>query len=57
VDDEFEPVLDWENQGYRWVEYGEWPSPLHFGVVSILKDSQSVSTILKYVEKFVDDQS
>ena len=33
---EFEPLLDWETQGYAWVKYGEWPRPLHFGVETLL---------------------
>jgi len=41
VDEEFKPHLDWENQGYKWCKWGEWPSPLHFGLVSLLKDSMS----------------
>lgn len=36
VSKEFEPELDWENQGYAWVEKGEWPKPLHPGVKNIL---------------------
>jgi 8-oxo-dGTP pyrophosphatase MutT (NUDIX family) len=32
IPDEFTPHLDWETQSFRWVEPGEWPSPLHFGL-------------------------
>lgn len=32
VEDEFEPVLNWENDGFAWLEHGEWPDPLHFGL-------------------------
>ena len=45
VKDEFKPTLNWETQGYKWVEYGDWPSPLHFGLENVLKDSASVKTI------------
>lgn len=45
VDEEFTPRLDWENQGFEWCEYGEWPKPLHFGLVSLLNDSASASTM------------
>ena len=49
VDCEFTPKLDWENQGYRWVEYGDWPKPMHFGLASLIKNSgeeiqQQIST-------------
>lgn len=36
VDDEFEPELNWENDGFLWVDHGAWPSPLHFGFKSLL---------------------
>ncbi len=45
VDDEFRPVLDWETQGSRWCEWGEWPRPLHFGLVSLFNDPGSVRRI------------
>jgi 8-oxo-dGTP pyrophosphatase MutT (NUDIX family) len=32
VPEEFEPVLDWENEDFKWVLPGEWPSPLHYGL-------------------------
>jgi 8-oxo-dGTP pyrophosphatase MutT (NUDIX family) len=41
VDHEFTPRLDWENQGYKWCEFDKWPSPLHFGLVSLLNDPES----------------
>lgn len=39
VPEEFFPDLDWETQGYKWVEYGEWPEPIHFGLESLLENS------------------
>jgi 8-oxo-dGTP pyrophosphatase MutT (NUDIX family) len=39
VEDEFTPRLDWETQGYRWVEWGDWPQPLHPGVATLLSRS------------------
>lgn len=45
VPEEFTPKLDWENQGYVWCEYGDWPRPLHFGLVSLLNDAPSVEKI------------
>jgi len=49
VREEFKPRLNWESSGYKWFEANDWPSPLHPGVVKLLKDSASVSTIRKYV--------
>lgn len=34
---EFTPQLNWENQGSKWVTYGDWPEPLHFGMVELIK--------------------
>lgn len=36
VDHEFEPHLNWESQGYRWVKFGEWPEPLHPGTAEMI---------------------
>jgi 8-oxo-dGTP pyrophosphatase MutT (NUDIX family) len=42
VDQEFTPELNWETQGYEWVDFGDWPEPLHFGMQQLLSDSRSV---------------
>jgi 8-oxo-dGTP pyrophosphatase MutT (NUDIX family) len=39
VQSEFEPRLNWETQGYRWVGYGDWPSPMHFGLKALVDRS------------------
>jgi len=49
VDTEFKPVLDWETQGFRWCDYGDWPEPLHFGFVAVLRDPASVATIKRVI--------
>jgi 8-oxo-dGTP pyrophosphatase MutT (NUDIX family) len=45
VGDEFAPRLEWEAQGYRWCEFGDWPAPLHFGLAAVLADPASVATM------------
>jgi ADP-ribose pyrophosphatase YjhB (NUDIX family) len=45
VEQEFRPKLDWETQGYTWVEYGAWPSPLHPGLKAVLSDPHSVEVM------------
>lgn len=49
---EFKPNIpidsQWETQGWEWVTFGDWPSPLHFGVTSILNDTKSLEIIKKY---------
>ena len=41
VEDEFVPHLDWESQGYKWVEWGKWPKPTHFGLTGLVNDPES----------------
>ena len=48
VDSEFTPKLDWESQGYAWVEYGDWPTPLHPGLKLLLADTASINLLQKY---------
>ena len=50
IDEEFEPKLNWETQDYKWVDFGDWPQPLHFGLQSLLtKDSQKIKEIIKKI--------
>ena len=37
VDDEFEPKLNWETQGYQWVKPGQWPENLHPGLAALIQ--------------------
>jgi 8-oxo-dGTP pyrophosphatase MutT (NUDIX family) len=60
VPEEFEPRLNWENDDTAWVNFGEWPKPLHFGMNGILGDSASVNTMKKLassVERPVDESA
>lgn len=38
VPNEFQPRLDWETERAEWVEYGDWPKPVHFGLQAVLDD-------------------
>jgi 8-oxo-dGTP pyrophosphatase MutT (NUDIX family) len=51
VPDEFKPRLDWENQGFRWCEYGDWPTPAHFGLVALLNDPKSAETMQRLTQE------
>ena len=37
VVEEFIPDLNWENDSYQWIKPGEWPSPLHPGLLKVIK--------------------
>jgi 8-oxo-dGTP pyrophosphatase MutT (NUDIX family) len=45
VPNEFNPRLNWETEAFRWVRFGEWPSPLHFGLKALLSDQASIAKI------------
>lgn len=49
VQDEFDPVLDWETESYRWCDIEDLPSPLHFGLKSVLDDAPSMKKIMSVV--------
>lgn len=51
VEHEFDPVTNWETQGYRWCNYGDWPQPLHFGLLAIFNDAASVATIRRVLDE------
>lgn len=38
VENEFIPVLNEEHSGYAWVNYDQWPKPLHQGVKNSLNN-------------------
>lgn len=60
VDHEFTPKSGdahaWETQGYEWVSFGDWPSPLHFGVENLLRDPKSNKIISELSNRFTVDR-
>ena len=51
VPEEFKPLLNWENQAARWVNFGAWPRPLHFGLNSLLADPASFRLMQQYANE------
>ena len=45
VDNEFEPVLNWETQNFGWFDFCDWPTPLHFGLQQLLNHDPSLQQI------------
>lgn len=47
IDDEFEPDLNWESAGFKWVNFDELLSikPKHPGLKLLLKDEKSLNII------------
>ncbi len=50
VPKEFTPHLGWEATDFKWVEYGDWPQPLHFGPAALFSDAESIKTIQHYID-------
>jgi len=50
VDKEFIPELNNEHRGYAWVDFNQWPKPLHQGV----KNSLNNKTINTKIELLLD---
>lgn len=45
IDEEFEPVINDETQGFEWCEFGEWPTPLHPGIIALFEDQRAYRII------------
>jgi len=61
VPHEFTPKLNWENDTSKWVEYGDWPQPLHYGMQALFsaagpKIKQIVDLIKKRNKNKVVDE-
>lgn len=50
VPGEFVPKLNWETDDFDWVEFGDWPTPLHFGLKALIQHSGN--DIKKAIEKY-----
>jgi 8-oxo-dGTP pyrophosphatase MutT (NUDIX family) len=52
IDEEFDPILDWESEGFEWVTFEELLqiTPKHPGLIALLKDKKSFETMKKISE-------
>ena len=52
VSTEFSPKLNWENESSRWVEYGHWPHPMHFGLKALIDHAgPKIERVVKLIKK------
>ena len=54
VQEEFQPCLNCEHNGYAWVTYNCWPNPLHYGVKNTLNkkvNQVKISTIVDVLDQ------
>jgi 8-oxo-dGTP pyrophosphatase MutT (NUDIX family) len=52
VNDEFTTTLNWEAQDFRWFTFGEWPTPLHFGLISTFGKQPCMDIIRAEIAKY-----
>lgn len=45
VADEFSPHEDSETADHAWVNIGDWPDPLHFGLAALVQDTYSMDIL------------
>jgi 8-oxo-dGTP pyrophosphatase MutT (NUDIX family) len=45
VPQEFEPVTNGETAGHVWCEFGQWPTPLHPGILRTFRDPASMAIL------------
>jgi len=50
VEQDFQPCLNHEHDGYAWVAYRAWPRPLHYGVRNTLNKSVNRAKITTILE-------
>lgn len=57
VEHEFKPHLQWETQNYEWVSYGQWPTPLHFGLKYLIAHSgDKIQQLIRSPENLTESQ-
>jgi 8-oxo-dGTP pyrophosphatase MutT (NUDIX family) len=54
IPEECELVLNWEVSEHTWVDFGQWPEPLHFGMQHWLQDPHGESALRALVQQMVD---
>lgn len=49
VPKEFSPILNYETAAWKWVEFGEWPTPLHPGTMRMFTNPCAITKIKLFV--------
>lgn len=53
---EFTPQLNWEHDTSKWIEFGDWPEPMHFGLEALLQHAgQKIKRVVELLKKKKDD--
>jgi 8-oxo-dGTP diphosphatase len=49
---EFSPQLNWEHDSSQWIEFGDWPHPIHFGFEELLyKAGDKIKQVIDSIKK------
>ncbi|QRE00245.1 hypothetical protein [Burkholderia phage BCSR5] len=57
VPNEETPVLNWENDAFKWVKYGRWPAPLHPGVTRMFANPKVLQKIRQFASTNVETRA
>lgn len=49
IEDEFSPVLNWENCDFGWFEQGAFPQPMHAGLEKMLQNVPDLRSLVNEV--------
>jgi 8-oxo-dGTP pyrophosphatase MutT (NUDIX family) len=49
VEDEFDPILDWETESFMWTELENAPNPMHPGLKVLMNDEESLLIIKNHM--------
>jgi poly(A) polymerase len=56
VPQEFKPKLNWENENSKWVDYGQWPHPMHFGLKALIQHAgHKIERVIKLIKRKQSD--
>jgi len=51
VDEEFEPLLNWESASYEWCDMSALPEPLHWGVSQLTNHAKAMAKLSDFVKE------
>lgn len=51
VPDEYEAWDSHENEDARWVDFGDWPQPMHFGLKHLINDAPSMQRLAQIISE------
>lgn len=57
VPEEVTPESNWEISEHAWIEHGQWPDPLHFGMQAWLRDQHGSQALRSLVRQVIEESA